>query len=263
MCMVKDLIKKIKVARKENDLSQDYVSKELGMSRPTYIQIEQGKREITITEAKKLAAIFNISFNDFLAGKKSQYKVIIEQEKKKTLDSFSNFQVRVTRKNLDKFKQVLLYILGKIGSKPNVGETVLHKLLYFIDFDYYEKFEENLMGATYIKNHHGPTSVELKEIINDMQKKGEIEEIKSQYFKYNQKKYLPIKKPDLNMLSAREIEHIDDVLARLSDKNAKEIEDYSHNDIPWRAAENGKPLSYESVFYRDEHYSVRNYDDEL
>jgi len=56
--MVKDLIKKIKVARKENDLSQDYVAKELGMSRPTYIQIEQGKREITITEAKKLAAIF-------------------------------------------------------------------------------------------------------------------------------------------------------------------------------------------------------------
>ena len=261
--MVQDLIKKIKILREENNLSQSYMARELGMSRPTYMQIEKGERDITITEAKKLAAIFSISLQDFLAGKKSEYKVIIEQKKKKISEKPSDFQIRVTKKNLDKFKQVLLYILGKVGSKPNVGETVLHKLLYFIDFDYYEKFEESLMGATYIKNHHGPTSIELKEIINDMQKKGEIDQVKSQYFKYDQKKYLPIKKPNLSAFSAREIEHIDEVLARLSDKNAKEIEDYSHNDIPWKVAENGKPLSYESVFYRDEHYSVRNYDDEL
>jgi len=258
--MVKDLFKKIKALRKENNFSQEYVARELGMSRPTYMQIEQGKREITITEAKKLARIFSISFEDFLAGKASKYKVIIE---KKAISKSSNTQIRVTKKNLEKFKQVLLYVLGKVGSKPNVGETVIHKLLYFIDFNYYEKFEENLMGATYIKNHHGPTSIELKKIIADMQKNGEIEAVKSQYFKYEQKKYLPIKRPNLDSFSAREIEHIDDVLARLSDQNAREIENYSHGDIPWKVAEDGKPLSYESVFYRDEHYSVRNYDDEL
>jgi len=261
--MVQDLMKKIKALRKENNLSQDYMARELGMSRPTYIQIEQGERELTITEAKKLAAIFSVSLEDFLAGKKAQYKVTIRQQKKKISEKPFDLQIRVTEKSLEKFKQVLLYMLGKVGSKPNIGETVLHKLLYFIDFDYYEKFEESLMGATYIKNHHGPTSIELKEIIDDMQKKGEIEAVKSQYFKYDQKKYLPIKRPNLNAFSAREVGHIDDVLARLSDKNAKEIEDYSHNDIPWKVAENGKPLSYESVFYRDERYSVRNYDDEL
>ena len=261
--MVEDLIKKIKILREENSFSQSYIAGELKMSRPTYIKIEQGEREITIAEAKKLAAIFSISLEDFLVGKKSQYKITIKQQKKKISKKPFILQIRLTEKNLEKFKQVLLYILGKIGSKPNIGETVLHKLLYFIDFDYYEKFEESLMGATYIKNHHGPTSVELKDIIGDMQKKGEIEVVKSQYFKYDQKKYLPIKKPNLNVLSAREIEHIDDVLARLSNKNAREIEDYSHNDIPWKVAENGKQLSYESVFYRDERYSVRNYDDEL
>jgi len=238
------------------------MARELKMSRPTYVQIEQGGRELTITEAKKLAAIFSISFEDFLAGKSSQHKVIIEQ-KYKTINKPGKLQIRVTKKNLEKFKQVLLYVLGKVGSKPNIGETVLHKLLYFIDFDYYEKFEENLMGATYIKNHHGPTSIELGSIIKDMQKNGELEEIKSQYFKYEQKKYLPRKRPDLTMFSAREIEHIDDVLARLSNKNAKEIENYSHEDIPWKVAKNGKPLSYESVFYRDERYSMKNYDDEL
>ncbi|HEC93802.1 MAG TPA: DUF4065 domain-containing protein, partial [Candidatus Kaiserbacteria bacterium] len=124
-------------------------------------------------------------------------------------------------------------------------------------------FEESLMGATYIKNHHGPTSVELGEIIKEMQQQGDLEVVKSQYFKYLQKKYLPRKRPNLDILSAREIEHIDGVLARLSDKNATEIENYSHEDIPWKSAQDGKPLSYESVFYRDEIYSVRNYDDKL
>ena len=119
------------------------------------------------------------------------------------------------------------------------------------------------MGATYIKNRHGPTAVELGAILADMQKKGEIEAVRSNYFTYPQKKYLPLKRPDLGALSAQEVKHIDSVLENLSDKNASEIERYSHEDIPWKTAEEGKPLSYESVFYRDEQHSVRNYEDEL
>jgi len=250
----------IQKQRTKRDITQERLALELGISRPTYAQIERDERELTISEAKKLAGIFDMSFEDFLDSKESKHKVTIEKESAK---KSNDLQIRVTEKNLEKFKQVLLYVLGKVGGKPNVGETVLHKLLYFIDFDYYEKFEENLMGATYIKNHHGPTSVELGEIIKEMKDKEELEAVNSQYFKYEQKKYLPRKRPNLDVFSAREIEHIDGVLARLSDKNAKEIENYSHEDIPWKTAQEGKPLSYESVFYRDERYSVRNYDDEL
>ncbi len=255
------LAKFIQQLRKKNNLTQEFLASKIGVSRPTYMQIEQGERDLTITEAKKLSDIFGVLFEDFLAGNAPERKVVLEKRPKQK--SSGDLQIRVTSRNLEKFRQVLLYVLGKVGSKPNVGETVLHKLLYFIDFDYYEKFEENLMGATYIKNYHGPTSVELKDVIANMEKNKEIEAIKSQYFKYEQKKYLPLKRPNLDKFSAREIEHIDEVLARLADKNAKEIENYSHNDIPWKVAEDGKPLSYESVFYRDERYSVKNYDDEL
>jgi transcriptional regulator with XRE-family HTH domain len=250
----------IQQQRAKHGMTQEYLASELRISRPTYMQIERGEREITVVEAKKLAAIFDMSLESFLAKKEPRRSVTIEKAIEKKSE---DLQIRVTEKNLDKFKQVLLYILNKVGGKPNVGETVLHKLLYFIDFDYFEKFEENLMGATYIKNHHGPTSIELGLIVKDMQEQGELEVVKSQYFKYQQKKYLARKRPSLDILSAREIEHIDDVLARLSDKNAAEIENYSHEDIPWKSAQNGKALSYESVFYRDERYSVRNYDDEL
>lgn len=35
--------------------------------------------------------------------------------------------------DMPKLKEVLLYVLRATADKPNVGETVLHKLLYFMD----------------------------------------------------------------------------------------------------------------------------------
>jgi len=253
----------IKQLRKKYNLTQEFLASELSISRPTYIQIEQGQRDLTITEAEKLASIFGISFEDFRHGKDSSITAVIEKNKIKPKIEKQEIRINVPQKNLGKFKEVLLYVLSKVGGKSNVGEAVLYKLLYFIDFDFYEKFEEQLIGATYIKNHYGPTPVEFKAIIDNMIQNDEVVKVEGKYFNYPQRKYLPIRRPDLNVLSGREIEHIDDVLARLADKNAKEMENYSHEDIPWKTAENGKPLSYESVFYRDEHYSVRNYEDEL
>jgi len=52
-------------------------------------------------------------------------------------------------------------------------------------------------------------------------------------------------------------------LARLAWKNATELSNYSHSDTPWRVHEMGEQISYETVFYRDDDHSVRNYEDEL
>jgi len=257
------LSKFIQQLRKKRNLTQEFLASELGISRPTYAQIEQGKRDLTITEAEKLASIFGISFEDFRRGKDSSITAEIKKNKIKPKIEEQKIRISIPQKNLKKFKEVLLYVLTKVGGKPNIGETVLYKLLYFIDFDFYEKFEEQLVGATYVKNHYGPTPVEFKVIVDKMIKNGEVAKVKGKYFNYPQRKYLAIRRPNLDVLSGREIGHIDNVLARLADKNAKEMENYSHGDIPWKTAENGRPLSYESVFYRDERYSVRNYDDEL
>ncbi|MBU0546066.1 SocA family protein, partial [Patescibacteria group bacterium] len=128
--------------------------------------------------------------------------------------------------------------------------------------DFYEKFEEQLIGATYIKNHFGPTPVEFKIIVDDMIQKGEIMKVEGKYFNYPQRKYLPIRDPDLTKLKdARELRHIDEVIARLGDKNAIELSDYSHEDTPWLIAKENQPLDYEAVFYRTPKTSVRNYDE--
>ena len=260
--MAKELHKKLKLLREKNHFSQEQFAGELNISRPTYMQIEKGERELTISEAKKLASIFSLSLESFLENSISATQEVVLESGAKN-EKESGIRIVMSRVNVKKFKEVLLYVLSNVGAKPNIGETALYKLLYFIDFDFYEKFEEQLTGARYIKNHYGPNPVEFKKIVENMEEKKEIERVKSSYFQYEQKKYLPRREPDLKFLSAREIKHIDEVLARLSEKNANELSDYSHNDIPWKVHKPGEIISYESVFYRDQEHSVRNYEDEL
>ena len=211
---------------------------------------------------KNLPRSFDVDYSCIIDNKmpvKHTYNVIYEcKEKLKQ----SEIRINIPIKNIEKFKQVFLYILKRIGAKPNIGKTVLYKLLYFIDFDYYELFEEQLMGLEYIKNHYGPTPVDFDNLTKQMEDNGEIEEIKTKHFDFEQTKYLPVKEPDLSMLSARELEHINKVLEKHSDKSARELSDFSHKDIPWISAEDKEVVEYEAVFYRNDETSVREYSED-
>ncbi|MFA5962035.1 MAG: type II toxin-antitoxin system antitoxin SocA domain-containing protein [Parcubacteria group bacterium] len=262
--MPKKLYEKIKKLRLKQGYSQDYLAKKLSLSRPTYMQIEKGERDITVTEAGLLAEIFGMTLVEFLSDTDVIDKtVVLEAEgDRKEKKNENEIRISVPVKNQKKFKTVLTYILKKVGGKPNIGMTAIYKLLYFIDFDYYEKYEEQLMGAVYIKNHFGPTPVMFAKIVEEMKAKNEIEEVRSKFYDRDQKKYFlnPDYQVDLTPLTAQEIKHIDWELRRLADKTAKELSDLSHEDMPWRAAEMGKPVEYNGVFYRDEKLSVREYD---
>ncbi len=233
-----EIIKK----RKELKVSQNELALRINMSRPTLNKIEKGDRKITPTEETKIREAF-------------------AQIKDSELINNINERINIPEQNIKKFKQVLLYVLEKVGAKPNVGMTVLYKLFYFIDFDYYEKYEQQLMGLTYFKNTHGPTPREFKKVIDQMKIDEEIEQVKSTYFKFEQKKFLPRVEADLSLLNGRELDMIDDVLKRYADRSARELSDMTHRDMPWQASKDGENIDYEFAFYRPDEFSVRNYEE--
>ena len=132
--MAKELYKKLKFLREQKHFSQEQLADELSISRPTYMQIEKGERELTISEARKLASIFGLSLESFLENAiPRESEVALESDKREKEESI---RIVMPRANVKKFKEVLLYVLSKVGAKPNIGETALYKLLYFIDFDF-------------------------------------------------------------------------------------------------------------------------------
>jgi len=247
---------RIRTLRGTYSFSQETLAEKIGISRVSLSQIENGTRTVSAEELATIAKIFNLPMEILLDPAKEINVEIIEAQKKSSPKQPA-VRMSIPQKNIHILKEVLLYILDKVGAKTNVGETVLYKLLYFIDFDFYEKFEEQLIGAQYIKNHYGPTPVEFKKVITMMKEQKELMEVGTKYFQYPQKKYLPLRKPDLRTFKAHEIKLIDEVIDKLSDMDAKKISDYSHGDVPWITTENGHIINYESVFYRTPPYSVR------
>ena len=244
----------------EKEISQGELARIFGISRPTATKIINGKKEMTISELRKLAEATGLSVDEVMGEKKPEDIILKEciKDSKKPAERIS-----IPEENTEKFKNVLLYITQKIGALPNVGQTVLYKILYFCDFDYYEKFEEQLIGARYIRNHYGPTPVAFAKIVKNMVLDGQIEEVKTKFFNKEQTKYIPVEKPDLSVLSGLELNHIDEEIEKLGGMTATELTELSHKDIPWIVTDEGSEIPYETVFYRTPETSVRNYDDKL
>ncbi|MDR0912282.1 MAG: SocA family protein [Methanobrevibacter sp.] len=159
--------------------------------------------------------------------------------------------------NIEKMKEAIHYIIHQCGEKENVGKTVIYKLLYFSDFDYFELNEKSITNETYQKYPQDPVPIHFEEIKNELITENKItEEITQSYPGYSKYNYSSKTNPELKYLKKDEIERINKVINKLSNKTAREISDYSHNDIPWRATKDYNNIKYEFVFYRNEPYTV-------
>lgn len=246
--------------RKRKQFSQEDLSKLVGISRSSLTQVELGKRSLNIIELQKFSQVLGFSLDNFMSEDFSSETIQFSEAEK--IDAAVE-RISVPFLEIEKFKNILLYILERCAGKPNVGETVLYKLLYFSDFNYYELYEEHLTGATYRKLPYGPVPQNLDIIIENMIENNQVQRFKTSYHGYPQTRYLPLEKSDLTQLKASEKEVIDRVIEQMSDWSASAVSNYSHKDIPWLASKEGEEINYELAFYREAPFSVRNYDENV
>ncbi|MDO5851939.1 MAG: Panacea domain-containing protein [Methanobacteriaceae archaeon] len=151
------------------------------------------------------------------------------------------------------------YIISNYGLNHNVDRSLIYKLLYFSDFDFYELYEKSISGEKYIRKPQEPIPNHFIEIKNELIDECKIKETQIPIITYSKYNYSSLKSPDISSLNKIEITVINDTLNKLSSMLSRQISDYSHGDLPWRIAEDNEELNYEYVFYRDPEYSVRNY----
>jgi transcriptional regulator with XRE-family HTH domain len=255
-----DVGQRIASLRSLKGLTQAELAKQVQLSRTAITEIEQGNRRVTVQELHKLAEVLRFSMDDFMSDNFSAHEELPDPLSE--VAPVSDVRVSVAEVDIEKLRNVLLYILERCAGKPNVGETVLNKLLYFADFNYFELHEEHLTGASYRKLPYGPVPKHLDQLLQQMVDDNQLTRIKSDYHGYAQVRYVPNVRTDMSIFNAREIETIDHVIEQMSDWNATAISEYSHNDIPWKATEHGADISYELSFYRELPYSVRVYDED-
>lgn len=252
--------KRISSLRKLKGYSQADLARQLNISRSSLTQIELGNRSIDALELQGLSVALGFSLDEFMSVGFMVNDLPVSYAQQ--TNQAASERISSPKLQAGKLRNVLLYILGKCAGKPNVGEAVLYKLLYFSEFNYYELYEEHLTGASYRKLPYGPVPGGLTTMISEMIGAGQLKRIKTVYHGLHQTRYLPLVKADLSELRASEKEVIDKVIEQMSDWSAAAITNYAHKDMPWLATREGDEINYELAFYRDFPYSVRNYDEE-
>lgn len=245
--------------RVDKGISQESLALALNIPRPSVSQIEKGARDISFAELNKILEVFQISYDDFITLLNKSAQKESSSSPKKTKNKKISYLP-------EKFQQLFLYILQKCGSKPNVGETVIYKILYFCDFDFFELYEKPLSGMRYKKLQYGPVPDQslFNPLINDLIKKGNIERINRPYAGDTiQTKYISFVEANMSQFSPEELQIIDKTINRLSDMSARQIEDHVHGDYPWKSHNDGEEIDYSSVFNRTGEFAQRDYETEF
>lgn len=205
-------------------LSQDDVAGALNMTRPAYKQLETGGREPSMVELQAISELFGVRIDSLDEDLEHQVS--------------TGTTVAADGLHKLKYKNLILYLAQEVGARPNVGETVFYKLIYFIETLARAKFGTGIANENFCKMQYGPVPTSFRAITDDMINSNELDKMTGRYFTYRQTKYLPRIKPS-GFTDAEQgvIDHIIDVLG---DKSATELSDLSHRDAPWIKAANGE-----------------------
>lgn len=217
----------IKALRKERGFSQSFMAEKLNISRPSYIGIEHGSREITLEEAEKLKDLFGIS-----------------------IEGFAN----ATLPKYEKYKQmILVYLKSSVSTDSKVPKTKLAKLLYLADFSWYYQNLESMSGMQYLHRTYGPVPDPYFRALDELEEEGKISiDHKGDALLVSLSGSSSKQKFDL--LQDKEIELIKKIGAKWKNKNTRDIVDFTHEQLPYKICAPDEAIPYELITQQDPDY---------
>jgi len=217
--MIKDYYKFIKELRIKKGLSQIEVAGKIGISRSSYIKFEQGKTELSLSEAAKLADMFGISLEEMKTGLKPNYV---------------------------KYKQMILaFLRSGVAVDGKIPKTKLAKLLYLSDFAWFYKHLESMSGMSYRRIKYSPVPDSYFRAIEELFEEGLINidnKAKDGAFLIFQTR--SGKRGDLSELKVGEKKLIKEISIKWKGKRTQEIVKFTHDQLPFLICDDNEIIPY-------------------
>ena len=212
----------IKTLRAKRGFSQSDLSLKLGISRPSYIAIEQGKRELTLSEAEKLSEVFGVSLKEMESGVHANY---------------------------EKYKQMILAYIGNAGSKKDgkITKTKLAKLVYLTDFAWFYKHLESMSGMQYRKIQYGPVPDSYFRAMDELFEMGQIEITPTDDGAMLISETRSGAKVSLSEINNDEEKLIKNISRKWRGRNTQEIVTFTHNQLPYAICSDNEIIPYELI----------------
>ncbi|MFA5349127.1 MAG: type II toxin-antitoxin system antitoxin SocA domain-containing protein [Candidatus Paceibacterota bacterium] len=217
----------IKTLRIKKGFSQSFMAEKLNISRPSYIGIEHGIREITLEEAEKLKDLFGISIEEFTNATPPKY---------------------------EKYKQMILACLRCSSAQDGkIPKTKLAKLLYLADFAWYYKNLQSMSGMQYLRRAYGPVPDPYFRALTELEENGKISiDHKGDSFLVSSSGSSSKQKFDL--LNDKELNLIKKISAKWKNKNTRDIVDFTHEQLPYKICSPDEIIPYELIIQQDPDY---------
>ena len=150
-----------------------------------------------------------------------------------------------------KYKQAILYLCSKLGEEVREKKK-LAKLLYFVDFDFFEKYQKHFTGDKYKALPMGPFPMNLGKMTKELEKEKslKVESVKERDGYNATEVYKCEKEPDVSVFSTKEKKMLDRVVMRYGHLNGKQLEDLTHAEAPYSGTKPNEEIFYELAFYR-------------
>lgn len=155
--------------------------------------------------------------------------------------------------NEKKYKNIVLFFANKIKN-GTLGKLKLMKLLYFLDFDFFEKYGQSVSNDEYLRFENGPVPRMAEKILKQMNGK----EIKISKIKigagYNDKQHIEaLKDFDISLFSKEELMMLEEIADKWERFSGSEMKTASHGEAPWIATESNKVIDYNLSYYRNKY----------
>ncbi len=227
--MTKKLNQFIKELRENRGMSQQEVADKLGMSRPSYILVEQGKKELSLSEAQKISNIFGISLKDMETGIVPDY---------------------------EKYKEMILSFLRSFNSNGDgkVPKTKLAKLVYLADFAWFYKKMESMSGMQYRRIQYGPVPDLYFRALDELEEEGRISRDNKNNDVILISENKGSQKQKLDKIKKEELELIKKISKKWQDKKTREIVSFTHGQLPYKLCLPDEIIPYELIIQEDPEY---------
>lgn len=154
--------------------------------------------------------------------------------------------------NEEKYKNVILFLSKNVGQGVVWGRKKMYKLLYFLDFDFFEKHEKPITGDIYHKLQMGPAPSYFDAMTEELVSEGLLQITRGRIGPgYNDAfVYKALKEPDLGVFDDEEIKMLKKVVKKYGDKTGTELEKLTHKEAPYLAVDEGEEMPLELAHYR-------------
>ena len=159
----------------------------------------------------------------------------------------------MARINEKKYKNAILFFAQKIQN-GTLGKLKLMKLLYYLDFDYFEKYGNSITNDQYLRFENGPVPRMAEKMIKEMS--GQEIKITRRKIKEGLNDQMHIEAMedfDLNVFTKEELIMLEEVATKWEKFTGSEMKAATHGEAPWIGTRPNEVIDYNLAYYRNKY----------